>query len=237
MFTTQPILVALDLDKEMRVEADVLEYTIGVLLMRYKDNKWRPIAFISKLLNKVKKNYKIHDLEILVIIRCLEKWRHLLKGAQNKFEIWSNYKNLEYFMSNQKLNHRQARWALYLFRFDFTLKHVPDSSIEKTNSLNRCLDWQIEVERDNKNRVLVKKEWLKIRATQVVEIMIERVDLLEKIKKSDAKDDKVIKAVEKMKQTGVKMLRDKEWREEDGLMLRDRKVYVPKNKKLRVKII
>jgi len=46
---------------------------------------------------------------------------------------------------------------------------------------------------------LVKKEWLEIRATQVVEIMIERVDLLEKIKRSDAKDNEVIKAVEEMK--------------------------------------
>jgi len=46
---------------------------------------------------------------------------------------------------------------------------------------------------------LVKKEWLEIRATQVAEIVIERVDLLEKIKKSNAKDDKVIKAIEEMK--------------------------------------
>ena len=47
--------------------------------------------------------------------------------------------------------------------------------------------------------MLVKKEWLEIRATQVAEIVIERVDLLEKIKKLNAKDDKVIKAIEEMK--------------------------------------
>ena len=136
---------------------------------------------------------------MLVIIRCLEEQRHLLEEAQNKFEIWSNYKNLEYFMSNQKLNYRQVRQALYLFRFDSTLKYMPDSSMEKTDSLSRCLDQQIGVERDNKDKVLVKKEWLEIRATQVAEIVIERVDLLEKIKKSNAKDDKVIKAIEEMK--------------------------------------
>jgi len=33
------------------------------------------------------------------------------------------------------------------------------------------------------------------------------------------------------------MLRDEEWKEENGLMLRDRKVYVPKDKKLRVEVI
>jgi len=40
--------------------------------------------------------------------------------------------------------------------------------------------------------------------------VIERVDILNKIRKSKVKDDEVIKAVEEMKKAGVKMLRDKE---------------------------
>ena len=105
----QPVLVALDLDKEIRIEADMSEYAIGgVLSIKYEDEKWRPIAFISKLLNEAERNYKIHNREMLAIVRCLDKWRYLLEGAQNKFEIWSNHKNLEYFMSSQKLNYRQA---------------------------------------------------------------------------------------------------------------------------------
>jgi len=84
---------------------------------------------------------------------------------------------------------------------------------------------------------MIKKEWLKVRAMQVAEVIIDRVDLLEKIRESEAKDDKVVKAVEEMKQAGVKMLRDEEWREENGLMLRDGKVYVPKDKKLRAEVI
>jgi len=72
---------------------------------------------------------------------------------------------------------------------------------------------------------------------QVVEVMIERIDLLEKIRGSKARDNEVIKAVEEIKKTGVKMLRDKEWREEKRLMLRDRKVYVPKDEKLRAEVI
>jgi len=66
---------------------------------------------------------------------------------------------------------------------------------------------------------------------------MEGVDILEKIRKSEAKDNEVIKAVEEMKKAGVKMLRDKEWREEDGLMLKEGKVYVPKDETLRVEII
>ena len=77
--------------------------------MRYEDNKWKPIAFILKLLNEVERNYEIYDWKILVIIKCLEKWKYLLEEAQNKFEIWSNYKNLKYFISSQKLNYKQAK--------------------------------------------------------------------------------------------------------------------------------
>jgi len=43
-------------------------------------------------------------------------------------------------MKVQKLNRRQARWALYLSRFNFTLKHVPESKMGKANSLSRRPD-------------------------------------------------------------------------------------------------
>jgi len=125
----------------MRVEADTSEYTIGgALSMKYEDEKWRLVAFILKSLNEAEINYKIHNREMLAIIRCLDEWRHLLEGAQSKFKIWSDHKNLKYFMNSQKLNHKQARWALYLSRFDFMLKHVPESSMEKANSLSRQPD-------------------------------------------------------------------------------------------------
>jgi len=57
---------------------------------------------------------------------------------------------------------------------------------------------------------MIKKEWLKVRVMQVTEVIIDGVDLLKKIKESEAKDDEVIKTVKEMKQAGVKMLRDKE---------------------------
>jgi len=114
-FTIEPVLAILDIDKEMRVEADASDYaTGGVLLTKCEDGKWRPVAFISKLLNTTEQNYKIHNKEMLAVIRYLEAWRHYLEGAKLKFEIWTDHKNLQYFMTSQKLNRRQARWALYL---------------------------------------------------------------------------------------------------------------------------
>jgi len=52
VFTTEPILAILDIDREIKVEADASDYaTGGVLSTKCKDGKWRPVAFISKSLN------------------------------------------------------------------------------------------------------------------------------------------------------------------------------------------
>ena len=67
--------------------------------MEYEDGKWRPVAFLSKSLNETERNYKI-----LTVIRGLENWRYLLEGTKIKFEVWTDHKNLEYFMKVQKLN-------------------------------------------------------------------------------------------------------------------------------------
>jgi len=80
----------------------------------------------------------------------------------------------------------------------------------KADSLSRRPDWEIGIEKDNKNETLVKPEWLEVRKTKKVEIIVEGVDLLKKVKQSKVKDNKMIKVVEKIKQVEVKMLRDKE---------------------------
>ena len=140
-------------------------------------------------------------------------------------------------MSNQKLNCRQAQWALYLSRFNFMLKHISGSQMEKADRLSRRLDWEVGVEKDNKEQILVNKEWLEAKRIRIAEVIIEEVNLLDKVRKCEARDDKVIKAVEEMKRAGVKMLRDEEWHQENGLMLKEGKVYVPKDKKLRAEVI
>jgi len=84
-------------------------------------------------------------------------------------------------MKVQKLNWRQAQWALYLFRFDFTLKHVLGMKMGKTDGLSRRLDWKVGVDKDNENQVIIKDNWLHI----LEEVIIEgpEVDIINKDKK------------------------------------------------------
>jgi len=152
VFTMKPVLAVPDLDKEFRVEADASNYTTGeVLSIKCSDKMWRPVTFISKSLSDTKRNYEIHDKKMLAVVRCLEVWRHFLEEAATKFKIWTDHKNLEYFIKAQKLNRRQARWALYLSRFNFMLKHVLGSKMGKVDSLSRRPDWEVGVEKDNED--------------------------------------------------------------------------------------
>jgi len=151
--------------------------------------------------------------EMLAVIRYLEAWRHFLEGIWIKFKVWTDHKNLEYFMSSQKLNRHQARWALFLSHFDFKLVYIPGTKMGKANGLSRRPDWQEEVGKENKDRILVKKEWLDTR--MIEEVIIEGVDILDKIRKSKVVDDEIVKVVEEIKKANVKVLRNEEWREED----------------------
>jgi len=79
------------------------------------------------------------------------------------------------------------------------LKHVPGSKMGKVDSLSRRPDWEIGVERDNKDEKLIKPEWLEVRKTEVVEVIVDGVDLLKEVRKSKVKDDEVVKVIEEMK--------------------------------------
>ena len=129
------------------MESDASDYAMGTILsMKCKDDKWRPCTFYSKLLSDVKRNYNVHDKEMLGIIRALEAWRHHLEGTNHKVEVWSDHRNLQYFMGAKKLNRRQAWWVLYLTRFDFEMIHKPGALMGKADTLSRRPDnreWKI----------------------------------------------------------------------------------------------
>ena len=87
-FTNELVLAVPDLNKKMRMEVDVLDYITGeVLSIESEDGRWRPVAYLSKSLMEIERNYEIHDKEMLAVIRGLENWRHLLEGARFKFEV------------------------------------------------------------------------------------------------------------------------------------------------------
>ena len=138
-------------------------------------------------------------------------------------------------MKAQKLNRRQARWALYLSHFDFILKHVAGTKMGKADGLSRRVDWKVGVEKDNEDQVFIKDNWI----CSMYEVVVEgpKVDIIEKIKKARSKDEDVVRVVEEMKKAGVKELQGDEWKIEGDLVIKEGKIYVPKDEELRVEVI
>ena len=153
------------------IEVDSSDFTTGAVLSQQlaTDGKWHPVVFYSKSLSSVEWNYEIYDKEMLAIICALEEWRHFLKEATYLVEIWTDHKNLEYFMTAKKLNHRQACWALYLARFDFLLHYCPRCTIGKLDAMSRRADHGNGA-LDNENIVLLQLEFLVVRALEEVKL-------------------------------------------------------------------
>uniref|UniRef100_A0A8C1AZL7 Gypsy retrotransposon integrase-like protein 1 n=1 Tax=Cyprinus carpio carpio TaxID=630221 RepID=A0A8C1AZL7_CYPCA len=78
--------------------------------------------------------------ELLAVKLALEEWRHWLEGSGVPFIVWTDHKNLEYIRSAKRLNSRQARWALFFSRFDFTLSYRLGSKNIKPDALSRIFD-------------------------------------------------------------------------------------------------
>jgi len=97
------------------------------------------------------------------------------------------------------------------------------------------LPQQVGVENDNDNQIFIKDNWIH----SLEEVVIEgpEVDIVEKIKKARSKDEEVVRIVEEIKKARVKELRGEEWKIEGELVLKEGKIYVPKDGELRAEII
>ncbi|KAK3508688.1 hypothetical protein QTP70_004202 [Hemibagrus guttatus] len=138
-FTTAPLLIHSDPDKPFVVEVDASTTGVGAVLSQQQGNPSRlhPCAFFSHKLNPAERNYDIGNRELLAIKVALEEWRHWLEGARHSFLVLTDHKNLEYLRAAKRLNPRQARWALFFTRFEFSISYRPGSKNTKADALSR----------------------------------------------------------------------------------------------------
>jgi len=115
------------------------------------------------------------------------------------------------------------------------LRHVPGTKMEKIDGLSRRSDWKVGVEKNNDNQVFIKNYWLHSLSEMVIEGP--EVDILEKVKIARSKNKEVVRIVEEMKKVRVKVLRGDKWQIEEDLVLKEGKIYMLKDKILRVGII
>ncbi|KAM4061759.1 integrase core domain-containing protein [Hirsutella rhossiliensis] len=136
-FCESPVLKQWDPSLPTFLETDCSGYALGgVLSQEGPDGRRHSCAFFSKRLSPAEYNYPIHDKEMLAIMRCLDNWNAELRSC-GPFTILTDHRNLEYFMTRQKLTERQSRWAAELSQFDFKLEYRPGSEAVVPDALSR----------------------------------------------------------------------------------------------------
>jgi len=213
------------------VETDALGYVIRGVLSQEQDGKWKPIAFLSRMMQPAERNYEIYDKELLAIVEALAKWKQYLLDAKEPFEVWTDYENLKYFREPHKLNERQAQWYIKLQDYDFILKHIPGKTNTKADILSR--KDQVNTKEDNKDVQLLKDKLWQRRTTAEVIIMKEdktreEDDILKEIKRNTTREKEVVQALEK---------EDSLTWEEDRVVYMEGRIYVSNNKKIKEEIL
>ena len=137
-FSTAPVLAYYDYTKKTVVETDASNWASGgVLYQKDDDDRLRPVAFFSSKHTAPECNYEIYDKELLAIVKALEEWRPELQGTEEAFEIVTDHKNLQTFMTTKQLNQRQVRWAEFLSQFNFVITYRPGAKATIPDALSR----------------------------------------------------------------------------------------------------
>jgi hypothetical protein len=137
MFISGPILSPFEHHRTTVIETDSSGWCIGGTLFQEDDEGMlRPCAYYSKKNSSAECNYEIYDKEMLAIVRCLGEWDADLRSVES-FQIRTDHKNLEYFMSVQKLTERQMRWSLILSKYNFTISYIKGKDNPMADALSR----------------------------------------------------------------------------------------------------
>ena len=132
------ILILQNPDRESIVEVDTSNFITGRYLSQYDDTRFlRPVAYFLAKMTDAECNYEIYDKELLVIIKAFELQRPKLEGTEQTIQVYTDYKSLEYFITNKLLNRRQARQAEFLSRFNFKIIYRLGPQNTRVDTLTR----------------------------------------------------------------------------------------------------
>nr|GEU73013.1 zinc finger, CCHC-type [Tanacetum cinerariifolium] len=115
----EPVLRLPNVTMPFELHTDASNFAIRGILMQ----DGHPIAFESRKLNETKRKYTVQEKEMTTVIHCLRIWRHYLLGS--RFVIKTNNISTSYFLTQNKLSPKQARWQDFLAEFDYQLEYKP----------------------------------------------------------------------------------------------------------------
>jgi transposase InsO family protein len=235
--TTAPVLKHFDRTKEAILETDSSDYVNGGVLSQYGDDGiLYPVAFYSKNMAPAECNYEIYDKELLAIIRCLEHWRPELESTDIPIKIFTDHKNLEYFMTTKELTRRQARWAEKLAEFNFKILYQSGAKNHKADALTRMPGYRPDNDEDDRKKyqhqVLLTPDRLLAEA-----IGEDPEEFLPSLIKAANQADSEGKEIRKAFTEALPRVDTREFATQDDLLLHQQKLWVPDQDCLRTRLI
>ena len=124
----EPVLKTPDWSKPFIMHMDALGYTLRVVIVQEHNDGMHPIAFHSRSLLPIERNYNVHNRELVGVVFGFKCGRPLFLGAQHPVHVLMDHKNLQYFWEPQKVTSQQAQWIEFLQDFDYMLEHIAGST-------------------------------------------------------------------------------------------------------------
>jgi len=229
-FTTAPILKLFDPKLPIRLETDASDGAIGACLTQKHGKLWHPVAYLSKKFDQTELRYQIHDKELMAIVEACKVWRAYLQ-TDEPFEVYTDHKNLTYFMTTKELNRRQVRWWEKLAEYNMKIQYTKGSDNGRADALSRRPDYMKDITPDSGAILQENKDNITIRRSLNLTAHIVENELGQLIKTAYKKDATANRILENSANLPP------HFNIENGYVSFDEKYYVPSNKDLQTKVI
>ena len=103
------MLAHFDFKLKKWVESNSSDFVTADVFSQMHNRILRLIAYFSKKLTSVECNYIIYNKELLAIVKSFEIWHLELASITGPVKVYTDYRNLEYFMTTKQLNRQQAK--------------------------------------------------------------------------------------------------------------------------------
>jgi len=130
------VLAFPDFNKPFHLTTDASNYAIGAVLSQSDAGKDRPLAYISRALNRTEENYATNEKEMLAIVWALDNLRSYLYGA-GSIKIYTDHQPLTFALGNRNYNAKLKRWKARIEEYNCELIYKPGKSNVVADALSR----------------------------------------------------------------------------------------------------